>query len=94
MDNNLTVGSLVISIKGRDKDRIYLVSSIIDDNFVSLVDGNFKLLANPKKKRIKHITVSSEVILTIKEKLEKDKKVFDSEVFSAIKNSSLNKKTV
>ena len=94
MENNLTVGSLVVSTAGRDKDRIYLVSQIIDENFVLLVDGNFKLLANPKKKRIKHITVSSEVVLTIKEKLEKDKKVFDSEVFSAIKNSSLNKKTV
>lgn len=94
MNNNLTVGSLVVSVKGRDKDRIYLVSNIIDENFVLLVDGNFKLLANPKKKRIKHISISSEVIQTIKEKLENDKKVFDSEVFSAIKNSSLNKKTV
>ena len=94
MNNNLTVGSLVVSVKGRDKDRIYLVSNIIDENFVIVVDGNFKLLANPKKKRIKHISISSEVIQTIKEKLENDKKVFDSEVFSAIKNSSLNKKTV
>ena len=94
MDNNLTVGSLVISMKGRDKDRIYLVSSIIDDNFVSLVDGNFKLLANPKKKRIKHLSISSEVIVSIKEKLAEGKKVFDSEVFSAIKNSNLNKKTI
>lgn len=94
MNNNLTVGSLVVSVKGRDKDRIYLVSNIIDENFVLVVDGNFKLLANPKKKRIKHISISSEVIQTIKEKLENDKKVFDSEVFSAIKNSSLNKKTV
>ena len=94
MENNLTVGSLVVSTAGRDKDRIYLVSQIIDENFVLLVDGNFKLLANPKKKRIKHLNISNEVIVSIKEKLAENKKVFDSEVFSAIKNSNLNKKTI
>ena len=33
-------------------------------------------------------------IVSIKEKLAEGKKVFDSEVFSAIKNSNLNKKTI
>lgn len=94
MENNLCIGSIVLSTAGRDKDRIYLVSKLIDENFVFVVDGNFRLFANPKKKRIKHIKLTSEVVKTIKEKIENEKKVFDSEVFSALKNSKLNKKTV
>ena len=47
-------GSLVQSKKGHDLGRVYLVVSI-DSTFAMCVDGKFRVLENPKKKRIKHL---------------------------------------
>ena len=91
MNNNFDVGDIVISTAGRDKDRVYLISQLIDKDFVFVVDGNFKKLINPKKKRVKHLKNSGIKIDSISEKLLSDKKVFDTEVYSAIKNCEINK---
>ncbi len=91
MTNNFDVGDIVISTAGRDKDRVYLISQLIDKDFVFVVDGNFKKLINPKKKRVKHLKNSGIKIDSISEKLLSDKKVFDTEVYSAIKNCEINK---
>ncbi len=53
----MNIGDIVISTKGRDKGRVYLVYSSIDENFVLLVNGESRKIDNPKKKRIKHIVV-------------------------------------
>ena len=91
MTNNFDVGDIVISTAGRDKDRVYLISQLIDKDFVFVVVGNFKKLINPKKKRVKHLKNSGIKIDSISEKLLSDKKVFDTEVYSAIKNCEINK---
>ena len=91
MTNNFDVGDIVISTAGRDKDRVYLISQLIDKDFVFVVDGNFKKLVNPKKKRVKHLKNSGIKVESIAEKLLSDKKVFDTEVYSAIKNCEINK---
>ena len=91
MTNNFDVGDIVVSTAGRDENRVYLVSQIIDKDFVLVVDGNFKKLINPKKKMVKHLKNSGIKIDSIAEKLLSDKKVFDTEVYSAIKNCEINK---
>lgn len=88
--NNFEVGNIVVSTAGRDKDRIYLIKSI-DGDFAMLVDGNFKKLQNPKRKRLKHLKQTGIVIQAIAAKLLADTKVFDTEIFSAIKNCEINK---
>lgn len=47
-------GALVISLKGHDTGRIYLVVSA-DERFVYLCDGKEHKSARPKRKNIKHI---------------------------------------
>lgn len=88
--NNFEVGDIVISTAGRDKDRIYLIKEV-EDNHALLVDGNFKKLQNPKRKRLKHLNHSGIKIESIAEKLLNNKKVFDTEIYSAIKNCEINK---
>ena len=44
------IGGICQSTQGRDKDRYYIVKVINDDGTVGVVDGNFKKLAEPKKK--------------------------------------------
>ena len=81
---NIKIGSFVTSKQGRDKDNVYIVKQIFNDRAV-LVDGYGKKLANPKTKNLKHIKYLGCDNQSIGAKFEQNKKVFDEEVYSAIK---------
>lgn len=57
----ITTGSIVKSAFGRDKDRYFVVVKIEGD-FVFLVDGKVRKLLSPKKKRIKHIIKTNDIV--------------------------------
>ena len=80
------VGGICKSLQGRDKDRYYLIKIIYPDGTVGVVDGNFKKLAAPKRKNLKHLYLLPEKAESIALKLEEGRQVFDSEVYSALKN--------
>ena len=79
------IGGVCQSIRGRDKDRYYLIRAINGDGTVGVVDGNFKKLAAPKKKNLKHLRLLSEKAESIAAKFESGAKVYDTEVYSALK---------
>ena len=79
------VGGICESTQGRDKDRYYLIKTVYPDGAVGLVDGNFKKLAEPKRKNLKHIRLLPEKAEAIAAKLADGRQVFDSEVYSALK---------
>ena len=79
------VGGICQSTQGRDKDRYYLIKTIYPDGAVGLVDGNFKKLAEPKRKHLKHIRLLPDKAEVIAAKLADGRQVFDSEVYSALK---------
>lgn len=82
---SLELGEVVFSVAGRDSRRFYIVVEIIDDDYVSIADGDLRRVETPKKKKIKHIKTEGIVITKIKEKLELEKKIFDAEVKSALR---------
>ena len=82
---NDLIGKLAISSTGKDKGCIYLIYST-GINFVNLVDGNVRRIKNPKKKNLKHITILNAKSDIISKKIIENVKVFDSEIFSFIKN--------
>lgn len=84
---NLQVGYLVESIQGRDKNERYLILTRPDNNYTRLVNGSSRKLINPKLKKIKHIKPLDIKLEKIQEKLLNNVKIFDSEVYSAIKKS-------
>lgn len=47
-------GMLAKSLAGHDKNKIYVIIEL-DDAYVSLADGEIRTLANPKKKKKKHV---------------------------------------
>ena len=51
---DITVGSAVYSRAGRDKGDLFIVLKVEED-YVYLVDGKKRRIANPKKKKIKHL---------------------------------------
>ena len=80
------IGGICQSTQGRDKDRYYLIREIYSDGSVGVVDGNFRKLASPKKKNLKHVRLLPEKAEAIAEKFSDGRQVFDSEVFSALKS--------
>ena len=79
------IGGICQSTQGRDKDRYYLIREIYPDGSIGVVDGNFRKLASPKKKNIKHLRLLPEKAESIATKFIEGKQVFDTEVFSALK---------
>ena len=79
------VGGICQSTQGRDKGRYYIISAVEADGKVSVVDGNFKKLAYPKKKNAKHLRFLPESAEAIAAKLSDGRQVFDSEIYSALK---------
>ena len=69
------VGSAVISLAGRDKGRYLAVTELTDDGYVYIADGKLRRIENPKKKKIKHLSVTATVferdVLTENKKLHK-----------------------
>ena len=54
--DRIEIGMLAKSKAGHDKDSIYVIINI-EETHVYLADGRIRTLANPKKKKIKHIQV-------------------------------------
>ncbi len=88
------IGGICQSTQGRDKGRYYLIKLIYPDGSVGVVDGNFKKLATPKRKNIKHVRLLPVKAETIALKLIDGRQVFDTEVYSALKGYNCPKPEV
>ena len=45
----------VLSLAGRGKGRIYVVTEVVDANYVLISDGKQRKQSNPKRKKLKHL---------------------------------------
>ena len=70
---DILVGQVVKSKAGRDKGKIFLVLDVIDDKYVSIIDGNLRKLDKPKIKKVKHLDIYNTVVPELKHKLDNDK---------------------
>lgn len=60
-------GHLVISMAGHDKGTFYIINNI-QGEYAFLVDGKYKTLEKPKKKKIKHIQFVTDFCERLEEK--------------------------
>ncbi|NLJ77943.1 MAG: hypothetical protein GX329_01125 [Tissierellia bacterium] len=72
---DILVGQVVKSRAGRDKGDIFLVLEIIDEKYVSIVDGDLRKLDKPKKKKVKHLMIYNTVLPELKYKLDNNIKI-------------------
>lgn len=72
------MGDLVISIQGRDKNRLFMVMETIDDNYVLIADGSLRKTEKPKKKKIKHLEYSGKTDSEVLMKLSKNGRISNS----------------
>ena len=78
-------GSVVFSKAGRDSGRFYIVTEIVDADYVKIADGELRRIDKPKLKKIKHLKAEGEVVEKIALKLVEGKKVFDAEIRSILR---------
>ncbi len=84
INDMLHIGSVVLSVRGRDKGNYFTVVALVDD-IVYIADGDKHKLSSPKKKNIKHVRGCGETLDGIADKFALNKKVFDSELRSALR---------
>ncbi len=75
---DIIIGQVVKSKAGRDKGRIFLVLDIIDAQYVSIVDGISRKLDNPKRKKIKHLSIYNTILDDFIEKVEDNMMINDA----------------
>lgn len=76
----IRLGQVVYSKAGRDADRVFVIIDIIDDKYVLISDGDLRKIEKPKRKKIKHLGITEEVLKSLNEKLENKQKVTNAEL--------------
>lgn len=89
MDDRLEIGSVVYSKLGRDSGKYYVVVTI-EQTVAYIADGSLRKLSNPKRKNVKHLKGNGQILESIAQKFKEGKKVFDSEVKSALRTFNEN----
>ncbi|MEA1974963.1 MAG: KOW domain-containing RNA-binding protein [Bacillota bacterium] len=75
--SEVKLGQYVKSIKGRDKNYIFIISEIVDEKHVRLVDGDLRKVNNSKLKNIKHLQIIDKISIVISDILNSNKKMND-----------------
>jgi ribosomal protein L14E/L6E/L27E len=60
LTNDIDKGCIVVSSAGRDKGKYFFVLDLIGEDYALIVDGKFRCIEKPKKKKIKHIKFYAE----------------------------------
>ncbi len=78
-----TIGQIVFSKRGRDKGKPFIIINV-EDEYVYLVDGDLRKVANPKKKKCKHIQITNDVSSEINIKIKEHVNILDSDIRKAL----------
>ena len=76
---DISKSDIVISLAGRDKDKLFYVVKT-EDNYVFLADGKGRKLDNPKRKKLKHVRRVTRTETRVATKILNGDKVLNSEL--------------
>lgn len=85
-DNSLDtiIGRFAWSKAGRDKDNLFIIIDIVDDNHVLIADGILRQINNPKKKKLKHLNVTNKVDESISQAVLMKKRLQNADLQKAV----------
>jgi ribosomal protein L14E/L6E/L27E len=84
------IGKVVYSKSGRDKDRVFIILGIINNDYVYISDGDLRPVEKPKKKKIKHLIITDVVADEIKSLLQLEKRVSNGKISSFLQSMNSN----
>ena len=76
----MDVGQVVVSTAGHDKGRTYVVIGCSGGDYVLVTDGRIRPVANPKKKKIRHLRAGAGCISWIRERALSQVCIYDHEI--------------
>ena len=76
---DISKSDIVISLAGRDKDKLFYVIDT-EDNYVFTADGKGRKLENPKRKKLKHVRRVTRTETRVATKILNGDKVLNSEL--------------
>lgn len=85
------IGRVATSRAGRDKGRSFIITSVVDAEYVLLADGRLRRMDRPKKKKLRHIKLHEACAEEIRYKLEEGKQVTDAEIRKSLLILGFNK---
>lgn len=74
-----SIGMMAKSLAGHDKGKVYLISGS-DEQYVYLVDGQYRTMDRPKRKKRKHIQIDHRIPGWIQNLLAEGRSIQDSDV--------------
>ncbi len=80
----ISVGQIVFAKAGRDKDSAFIVTSVSGE-YVFIANGKNRTLLKPKKKKVIHLQQMNFIDSSIKEKIESDSYLLDSDIRKSLK---------
>lgn len=78
------IGRYVWSKAGRDKNRLFIITDILDDHHVLVADGFLRPVDRPKKKKLKHLSVTGEVACEISYAVTNRKRLQNADLRKAV----------
>ena len=81
----IEIGSVVRSLAGRDKGRLFIVIQELDSDFVMVANGKLRGMDRLKKKRRKHLKPTGSVVQELRDRLVNSMAVEDHEIRSWLK---------
>ncbi|MBR5239090.1 MAG: RNA-binding protein [Clostridia bacterium] len=80
------IADLVISLSGRDQNRVFMVAEVLNSDYVLIADGMLRKLEKPKKKKIKHLEKSQFVLNErLLQKISEGKKITNAELRKSLR---------
>jgi len=81
---SIALGQIVVSRAGRDAGGRFIVIKVIDEHFVEICDGDLRRLENSKRKKIKHLNITTEKAQGLEEKLKSGSRITNAEIRKAL----------
>ena len=89
MDTKISVGDIVISLSGHDKNKPFMVVSIDKNGYCGIIDGRYRLKETPKQKNPKHLKIvahNEEILSTVLSPLSTNAEIYKKiKVYKEIK---------
>lgn len=85
VEKQVVVGQVALSIMGRDKGNLFVITNVVNEEYVQVADGMVRKISKPKLKKIKHLKLKPFIIKSIADKLNCKEIIKDSELANALK---------
>ncbi len=83
MNNEYSIGQIVFSKCGRDQGKPFIIISV-EDEYISLVDGDLRRVDKPKLKKKKHVQPTLVTNDWIKQKIIEENRLTNNDVRRAL----------